>query len=953
MQSRLIILILLIAAPMLAFGQHFQLTGIIQDTSSRVLLPAANITATSTKDTAVKIYATSDVAGKFTLDGLYQQSYILKVSLVGYRDYRKTVLVQKSVQDLGTIFLMQKPVELSGVDIFGKVTPVEQKKDTVQFNAGAFKSNPDASAEDLITKLPGVTMDKTTVKAQGENIQQVLVDGRPFFGDDPFIALRNLPADVIDKIQVYDKLSDQAELTGFDDGQSIKTMNIVTRTDRRNGQFGKLYGGYGDEGKYEAGGNTNFFDNSTRISVIGLSNNVNQQNFSTEDLLGALGSTPRLGNGFGGGGFRGGGGRGGGGGFGGGPRGGGGGGGFSPLQGTLSDFIVGQQNGISKTNSFGLNYSDLWGQKVNVTGSYFLNISDNGNNQLVNRQYYLDTNTNDLYAENNASDAKNYNHRLNLRMEYNVDTSNALIFNPKLSYQTTNSTSGLTGKTTDLATLLDQTLTNTQAQTDGYTLTDALTYRHKFETRGRTISVNLSNSVNTKHGNTYLNSQTNYFADTSSVNDTLLQETTSSSPGYSLSSNLTYTEPLTDVSLLQASYNVSYTKNTSDKYTSNFDIPDQAYDLLDTALSASFDNKYTTQRYGLGYRERGTKYNLVAELTYQKAFLTADYSFPSANNIERTYYSVLPMVILNYRFSSSNNLRFIYRASTSPPSVNQLLSVIDNTNPTVLTLGNADLQESYTHSLLARYSFTNTESFNTFFILLNATFTPTYIGTSTYLFQSDTTLSGGIHLPSGTQLLQPVNLSGYESFNSFLTYGLPVGFLGSNLNLNTGLSYSRTPGLINDVLNTSGTTTFTQGFVLGSNISQAVDFTLSYTYSLNYVRNTMQPQLNTNYFQHTAELKFNLIVWEGIVLRNDLSHQLYAGYGSQFNQQYLLWNLALGKKFLQAQNLEVTLNAFDIFNQNNKIIRNITAAYIEDVQPQVLTRYGILTVTYTLKNFRM
>jgi len=312
---------------MLAFGQHFQLTGIIQDTSSRVLLPAANITATSTKDTAVKIYATSDVAGKFTLDGLYQQSYILKVSLVGYRDYRKTVLVQKSVQDLGTIFLMQKPVELSGVDIFGKVTPVEQKKDTVQFNAGAFKSNPDASAEDLITKLPGVTMDKTTVKAQGENIQQVLVDGRPFFGDDPFIALRNLPADVIDKIQVYDKLSDQAELTGFDDGQSIKTMNIVTRTDRRNGQFGKLYGGYGDEGKYEAGGNTNFFDNSTRISVIGLSNNVNQQNFSTEDLLGALGSTPRLGNGLGGGCFRGGGGLGGGGGFGGGPRGGGGGGG--------------------------------------------------------------------------------------------------------------------------------------------------------------------------------------------------------------------------------------------------------------------------------------------------------------------------------------------------------------------------------------------------------------------------------------------------------------------------------------------------------------------------------------------------------------------------------------------------------------------------------------------------
>jgi len=950
--KKLLILLFLVSIPSLTFGQHFQLRGTIFDSTSRSPLIAANISAASTKDTSVKFYATTDANGAFTFDELYQQSYILKVSLVGYREYKQTVLIQKSVQDLGRIFLVQKPVELSGVDIFGKVTPVEQKKDTIQFNAGAFKSNPDASAEDLITKLPGVTMDKSTVKAQGENVQQVLVDGRPFFGDDPFIALRNLPADVIDKIQVYDKLSDQAELTGFDDGQSIKTMNIVTRSDRRNGQFGKLYGGYGDEGKYEAGGNTNFFDNSTRISVIGLSNNVNQQNFSTEDLLGTLGSTPRLGNGFGGGGgFRGG-GRGGGGGFGGGPRGGGG-GGFSPLQGTLSDFIVGQQNGISKTNSVGLNYSDLWAQKITITGSYFLNVSDNGNNQLVNRQYSFDTNTNDLYAENNASDARNYNHRLNLRMEYNVDSSNALIFNPKLNFQTTNSTTGLTGNTTNLGTLLDQTLTNTQSHTDGYTLSDALTFRHKFETRGRTISVNLNNTVNTKHGNTYLNSQTDYFADTTSTNDTLLQQTTSSSPGYSISSNVTYTEPLAENSLLQASYNVSYTKNTSDKYTSNFDFPAQAYDLLDTALSASFDNRYTTQRYGLGYRDRGTKYNLVAEVTYQKAYLTADYSFPSLNNIDRTYYSILPMAILNYRFSPSNTLRFIYRASTSPPSVSQLLSVVDNTNPTVLTLGNADLRESYSHSFLIRYSFTNTETFNTFFIFLNATITPNYIGTSTYLFSSDTTLPDGIRLRSGTQLLQPVNVSGYETFNSFFTYGLPVGFLKSNLNLNTGLSYSRTPGLINDALNTSGTTTFTQGFVLGSNISQAVDFTLSYTYSLNYVRNTMQPQLNTNYFQHTAGLKFNLIVWEGIVLRSDLSHQLYSGYGSQFNQQYLLWNFALGKKFLPGQNLEVTLNAFDILNQNNKIIRNITAAYIEDVQPQVLTRYGLLTVTYTLKNFRM
>ena len=943
------ILVLCLASSILK-AQGFTVTGAIVDSTTHNPIVGVNVTVTSKKDTAYKRYSVTDLKGEFFFSSLRQEAYVLIASYVGYVDTKRTVVIKSKSERVGRLSMLQKPVELRAVEVVGEPVPVEQKKDTVQFNAGAFKSNPDASAEDMITKMPGITVDKSTVKAQGENVQQVLVDGRPFFGDDPFIALRNLPADMIDKIQVYDKLSDQAELTGFDDGQTIKTMNVITRPDKRNGQFGKVYGGYGDQDKFEAGGNTNVFNGTRRISLIELSNNVNQQNFSTQDLLGVLGNAPRLGTGFGAG-FRGG-GSGGGGGRGG--RGGGAGGGFLPFQNTFSDFIVGQQNGISTTHSAGLNYSDMWLQNMNVTGSYFLNLSNNQNEQLVNRQYLLAADTNQFYDENNLSANKNYNHRINLRMEYTMDSSNALIFNPKVSFQNTNSSSGLSGSTVfGESTLLDQTQTNNQSATSGYNISDAFTYRHKFSAQGRTLALSVNTALNNKNSNGNLNSLTQYYNDSTAVGDTINQRTTASSPAYSVSSNIMYTEPLWENNLLQWNYNVSFSKNIADKRAYDFDPSDESYDLLNARLSNSLDNNYTTQHAGFGYRRRGTNYNIMLNVSYQRAVLAADYSFPAVRNFQKDFYGWLPSAMLNFRFSQASNLRVMYRTSTTPPSVSMLQNVVDNTNPTQLTVGNADLKQNYNHSFTARYSYTNVENSQTFFALVSGSITNNYITSATFIFPNDTTLPGNLVLKQGVQLSEPVNIDGYRVLNSFLAYGLPIGFFRSNLNLNAGLTYTRAPGIINGGLNTASTYGVSQGVVVGSNISQDVDFTLSYNYSLNYARNTLQPQLNNNYCQHTAQFKFNFIVWEGIVLRNDMSHQLYAGYGSAFNQSYILWNAGLGKKFLKDQSLEVALSAFDLLNQNSKIIRNVTSAYIEDVQPQVITGYLLLTVTYTMRNFQL
>ncbi len=254
--------------------------------------------------------------------------------------------------------------------------------------------------------MPGVTVDKNgTVTAQGETVKKVTVDGRDFFGDDATATLRNLPAEVIDKIQVFDKLSDQAQLTGFDDGNTTKSINIVTKKDMRSGNFGRLFAGYGTDDRYSAGGNVSFFNNARRISLIGLTNNVNQQNFSSQDLLGVTSTGNRGG---------------------GGQRGGGGGGNF---RGGSNNFTVGQQNGIAKTNAFGINYSDAWGKKVDVTGSYFFNNSNTSNNQSVSQQNIITKDSSTYYDENTLSDNKNYNHRVNFRLTYRIDSSNTIIAN--------------------------------------------------------------------------------------------------------------------------------------------------------------------------------------------------------------------------------------------------------------------------------------------------------------------------------------------------------------------------------------------------------------------------------------------------------------------------------------------------------------------------------------------
>ncbi len=484
--KKVLFLFSLLAATFL-HAQTTTLQGKVTDSSSRAL-HSATVQLNRDSGNVTLNQTITDSLGNFSFNNIYPGKYVIIVSFVGYGTSSSLVTAgTDSVTSLSTIVLNKASGTLAGVTVTATEPAVTQKADTIQYSANQYKVNPDATSEDLVKKMPGITVGADgTVTAHGDQVKKVLIDGKEYFGDDPTAALRNLPADVIDKIQVFDKLSDQAQFTGFDDGNSQRTINIVTKGGLRNSQFGKVYAGYGTDGRYSAGGNINFFNGDRRIGIIGLTNNINQQNFSQQDILGVLSSGSNNSGRGGGGGGRG----GTGGGFGGG----------------VNNFITGTSNGINATNSFGINFSDIWGKKLTVTGSYFFNNTKNTTVQRTNRQNIISQDSSLFYKEDLNSNNNNYNNRVNMRMEYKLDSANQFVFTPVLSFQNNNSNS-LTSANNSLENgkILSDIINGTNTATSGYNFSANLLYRHAFHKRGRSISFGVTPGLSDNTGNTYQN----------------------------------------------------------------------------------------------------------------------------------------------------------------------------------------------------------------------------------------------------------------------------------------------------------------------------------------------------------------------------------------------------------------------------------------------------------------
>ncbi len=884
--------------------------GSVVDSRTGEPMVAATVAAISVKDSTLRRYVTTAADGTFTIANLTAQAYRVEFSFLGYEKARQQLTLGNEEKNLGKIRLRQDAVEMEEVKVTAYAARATQRGDTTEFNADAYKVAQDATTEDLLKKLPGVTVENGTVKTQGEDVKKVLVDGKPFFGDDPTIAIRNLPAEVIAKIEVFDRQSEQSQLTGFDDGNAEKTINIVTRENRRVGQFGRLYagGGYDDvqqEARYNAGGNVNLFSKTRRVSILGMTNNVNQRDFASEDLVSATGGGRRGGSNFGGGG-----------------------------------------DGIASTTAIGLNYSDMWGKKMEVSGSYFFNYTDNDTWRQLHRQYFIQQDSIQLYDQLSNSTATNYNHRLNMRMDYKFNEKTSLLYVPRLSFQSRENGSGQVSEMVGLNNANSSNNTNSHA----FNFDNELLLRHKFEKPGRTISLSGRFNISDSESDNKLFSQTREGVVLKNYRN---QQSNNPTNNWGARGNLAYTEPIGTMGMVQANYDVNFSHGESNKETYNVDTATNTIIGLDSLYSNIYSNDYLTHRVGLSYRIRGEKFNGMVGLNGQYAILDGQQTMPVRPAIDKEYQSFLPMATFEYKFTKQQALRVFYRSSTNAPSISQLQSVIDNSNPLLLRTGNPGLNQTYSQMLSVRYNQTSLETATTFFAMAFVSNTMDNITTSSITARRDTALivnSDTIMLLRGSQFSRPVNLSGYWNARGVLTFGLPIGFIKSNLNLTTTGSYSRQPGFINGEKNISDNYGISEGVVLSSNISQNFDFTFSYNASYNITENTLQSRDNDTYFRHSANGRLNAVIWKGITMQGVASYDQYKGLSEGYNQEYLRLDASVGKKFLKNNRGELKFTVYDILNQNKNYSRSVTESYIEDAVSNVLSRYYMLSFTYTLRN---
>lgn len=873
-----------------------------------------NANDTTKANQAIKAVAT-DVNGQFSITSREKKNDVT-ISYLGFKSYFTDIEDGVRSVNLGTVTLTPSALGIEEVVVIAESNMAKIKGDTVQFNAASFKTNPDATAEDLLKKMPGVTTESDgTVSSQGQKIAKVYVDGKEFFDNDPALALKSLPSDAVESVQLYDDQTDAARFSGMDDGERVRSVNIVTKAGVRQSTFGRAYVGYGTDNRYSTGVGMSTFNGDHRWTVTAASNNVNNQGFSLSDIGG----------------------------------GGGGGRGMMRAEGvSTGSFMTNARGGINKTSNIGLNYNGTFSEKFKMNVQYsFGNI--NGTQNSRQEREYSTWYTNNLTRANSLDNRHNFS----ARIEWKPNAKNRINFNPRVSYGLNQGMSG------DESENLNPThdITNNASQSaysrkyENYSMGADLWWQHAFAKPGRTMSLGGQVSANKSNGN-YLQESliTNRIGDVLPVimdTSVINRIGNLSASGYSLTGSFTYNEPISQRSKLSANYNINYNRTMADQKGLNWDDIVREYALLDTATTNYLNRNYTTQTVGLAYSYvNGKKITLN---------FGVDYLFASQNNDQTQLWSgpvnsqfffkaLQPSFRLRMTPGVGHSLNADLRMYSGFPSITQLQDVLDVTNPTNVSKGNPDLEQSSTTMFSLRYNFANTAKNTNFNVMIMGSQSDNNISRHTSQLAADTTINGTL-LNRNTTFTTYTNLNGAMSAFMFATYGFGIKPIKSNMNVSLNYRYSRQPSMQNNTKLLTAGNSIGLSFSLTSNISEKIDFTFRYdpSVSLNDVATEKGSASNirnlgfNRYITHNFSGFFNIYLTKNLFINADASWRNNFGTTEGSSQHYTLVNAAVGYKFLKKRQAEFKVQAYDIFNQNRSYYQTTSESYIQST-----TNYGIL-----------
>lgn len=904
----LLMLLMILFSPM-AFAQQsgVNVTGSVVEQGSDTPIEQATVRLLNVKDSAMVRGVVSARNGSFTLKNVKKGSYLLHITFIGYDPLYQPLQItgKKNPVNVGKLELSDGAIELGEAVVIGKAPEVTVRNDTVEYNADSYKVTEGSVLEDLLKKMPGVEIDSEgKITVNGKEVKKVMVDGKEFFSDDPKVASKNLPAKMIDKLQVLDKKSDMAQMTGFDDGEEETVINLTVKPGMKQGWFGNAYGGYGSKDRYEGNAMVNRFVNNDQITFMGGANNTNNMGFS--DLASTMFS------GMGGGGGR---------------RGG-----------------FGAGSGITSSGNAGLNFSkEFKPDKLTLGGNTRYSHSDNDARSKSDRQNILPGDSSSYDNSEAMSRTKSDNFGVDFRLEWKPDTMTQLIFRP--SFSLSHSMNDNFSDATTLDNERDTVNTNKSSnysESNGYNLNASIDFSRKLNNKGRVFSATLSGGNSDSYSDGMNRSDIVYFNQTDALKNSIIdQRSRYDNKGFNYRAYVSWVEPIGHNNFIQATYSISQRKQEALKNVYNQDA-DGIYNVLDSAYSQSYRNNFISQRASLSFKSQRAKFNYTIGLNLDPSYSSSEnfVGDTTLSKITRKVVNLSPMAQFNYMFDKRTNLRIMYNGRTSQPSMTQLQPVADISDPTNITIGNPDLNPRYTNNVFIRFQQFTPEKQRAFMIMANGSYIINDIVSYTSYNQE-----------TGVKTTTYKNVNGNYSGNVRMMLNTPLKNKKFSINSMTMASFANSNGYINEEKNTN------RNLILSER--GGIDFRSSYldlgvngNIRYNATSNSLQKENNQNTFNYGAGGYTTIYLPLNFKIESDVNWSTNSGYGDGFKQNEVLWNASASKSFLKNNQGTLRFKIYDILQQRSNISRSVTASYIQDSEYNTLGSYFMVHFIYRFSIFK-
>lgn len=891
--------LLLIGASVFA-QDNGRISGKVIDQETKDPIPQANIRILQQRDSVYVNGVASNAEGNFSIS-MPLGNYIVQVTYVGNNDFFRNVNLTNSNRNvnLGSIELGADNILLDAAVVTAKAAEIVVKGDTVEYNADSYKVTESAILEDLLKKMPGVEVDSEgKITVNGREIKKIMVDGEEFFSSDPKVASRNLPARMVDRLQVLDRRTDLAQMTGFDDGEEETIINLTVRPGMKEGLFGNAFVGYGSKDRYEGNLMVNYMKDKNQYTLLGGFNNTNNAGFS--DLASSM---------FGSGG-------------GGGRR------------------FFGGRSGITTSANGGFNFSQQFNPDLKLGGNLRYGNTDNNTLSRTHTQNILSSG-NTIENENNSSNNFSQNFNMDFRLEWTPDTLTRIIFSPQGSIYNNRQTQ--LGDFVTTNEMLSDTINHGDSryfsEGDGKNVSARLDVSRTLGKKGRILSVQLRGGMSDSENNG--TNLSNTFYNGTKPDDLIDQRFTNTNDSRNWRGYISYVEPIGNNNAIQLAYQYRQNISESDRDTRVKDASGN-YTVLDELYSKRLENNFTNQEVELNFQSVRPKYDYTIGFSIQPSS-SASKTFIGDNKIHdftRSVINYAPSAQFNYRWTRQHNLRLRYFGNTDQPSVNQLSPVVDVSNPLNITIGNPDLKPSFQHRLNIRYQNFNPEKNRSM----------GFFGDVRYL-TNDIVSSSMTDRETGRRETTFENVSGNWNANGRMMMNIPLKNIKFSIFSMSFASYNHANGFSNGEKNLSRRLNL--GETLGLNYrSDVLDFGIRGNVSYNKVRNSLEGQRDQEFLNYGGNANTTIYLPWDMSIESDINYSTNSGYADGFTQDEWLWNASIQKQLFKQKNGTLRFKIYDILQQRSNISRSVTSNYIRDTTTNTLTSYFMVHFVYRFNIFK-